>query len=87
WLQQMALAAMLYALLPLLNVLTGGASLVHTMANGQWSIASFELLMLGLAAIHGVVAWWLLRGKPATAATSRAQARAASQAPTLERAS
>ena len=87
WLQQMALAAVLYALLPLLNLLTGGASLVQTMANGQWSIASFELLMLGLAAIHGVVAWWLLRGKPAAAAVPRTQARAASHAPTLERAS
>ena len=57
------------------------------MANGQWSIASFELLMLGLAAIHGVVAWWLLRGKPAAAAAPRTQARAASHASTLERAS
>ena len=50
----------------------------------------FELLMLGLAAIHGVVAWWLLRGKPAAAAlpaAARTQARAASHAPTLERAS
>src|SRR3989475_1709377 len=83
WLQQMALAAVLYALLPLLNLLTGGASLVQTLANGQWSIASFELLMLGLAAIHGVVAWWLLRGKPAAAAVpavARTQARAASHA-------
>ncbi|WP_047474036.1 PepSY-associated TM helix domain-containing protein, partial [Delftia sp. ZNC0008] len=90
WLQQMALAAVLYALLPLLNLLTGGASLVQTLANGQWSIASFDLLMLGLAAIHGVVAWWLLRGKPAVAAAPaapRTQARAASHAPTLERAS
>jgi len=90
WLQQMALAAVLYALLPLLNLLTGGASLVQTLANGQWSIASFDLLMLGLAAIHGVVAWWLLRGKPAAAAlpaAARTQARTTSHAPTLERAS
>jgi uncharacterized iron-regulated membrane protein len=86
WLQQMALAAVLYALLPLLNLLTGGASLLQTLANGQWSIASFDLLMLGLAAIHGVVAWWLLRGKPAAAAVPRTQARTTSHAPTLERA-
>ena len=46
--------------------------------------------MLGLAAIHGVVAWWLLRGKPAAAAlpaAARTQTRTTSHAPTLERAS
>ena len=72
WLEQMALAALLFALLPVLNPLTGGASLASTIAHGQWSIAGFDLTMLSLAALHGWVVWWLLRGKPAAKPAPRA---------------
>ena len=65
WLEQMALAALLFAVLPVLNPLTGGASLASSIAHGQWSIAGFDLTMLALAALHGFVVWWLLRAQPA----------------------
>ncbi len=79
WLQQMGLAALMYALLPLLGMLDGGASLAASVLRGQWSIANFHLLLLALAAIHASVAWWLLRGQPAAAvrkAADKAQSRA-----------
>jgi hypothetical protein len=78
WLQQMGLAALMYALLPLLGMLDGGASLARSVLDGQWSIANFNLLLLGLAAIHASVAWWLLRGKPAAAAQKAPRAAAKS---------
>mgnify|MGYP000635528365 CR=1 FL=1 len=51
WLEQMLLAAIGLALLPLLNAWTGGAGLWHTLPQGQWSIAGFDLMMLALAAL------------------------------------
>jgi len=74
WLEQMLLAALLFALLPVLNPLTGGASLAQSVPHGQWSIAGFDLTMLALAALHGWVVWWLLRGKPAAKPAPRAAA-------------
>jgi len=72
WLHQMTLATLMYGLLPLLNVLTGGASLLHSVMYGQQSIASVDLILLSLAAIHGTVVWWLLRVKPATRPVAKA---------------
>jgi len=74
WLEQMALAAALFALLPVLNPLTGGASLASSIPNGQWLIAGFDLMMLALAALHGTVVWWLVRGKPVGKGTPKAAA-------------
>lgn len=65
WLEQMLLAAIGFALLPWLNAWTGGAGLWHTLPQGQWSIAGFDLMMLALAALHAVVArrlWLRLQG-------------------------
>ena len=64
WRDQLALATILFALLPLLNPLTGGGSLLQTMANNQWSVAGFDLMMLALAAMHAAVVWWLMRPAP-----------------------
>jgi|GEM_PF-2868195 len=61
WLQQMAVATLAYLLLPLLNALTGGNSLLRSLTFGQWSIASIDLIALLLAALHGTVLWWVLR--------------------------
>jgi len=61
WLQQMAVATLAYLLLPVLNALTGGNSLLRTPAFGQWSIASIDLIALVLAALHGTALWWMLR--------------------------
>jgi uncharacterized iron-regulated membrane protein len=72
WRHQMALATLMFALLPVLNGVTGGSALPHSLLAGQWSVASFDLLLLGLAAIHGTVAWWLWRARPAAAAQKAA---------------
>jgi len=71
WLHQMALATLMYALLPVLNALTGGSSLVHSLINGQQSLASVDIILLGMAALHGSVVWWLLK-KPAPQPAPRA---------------
>ena len=68
WREQLGLAALMFALLPVLNPLTGGAGLARSIAQGQWSVAGFDLAMLVLAALHGCAAF-RLRTPP------RAQAR------------
>ncbi|BEU98768.1 PepSY domain-containing protein (plasmid) [Acidovorax sp. DW039] len=57
WLEQLGLAALAFALLPLLNAFTGGVPLPVAMAQDQWSIAGFDLVVLCLAALHGYAAW------------------------------
>ncbi len=64
WRDQLALATILFALLPVLNPLTGGGSLLQTIAHNQWSVAGFDLMMLALAAMHAAVVWWLMRPAP-----------------------
>jgi len=79
WMQQMAVAALMYGLLPILNPLTGGSSLLHSVWYGQWSILYVDLVLLGMASMHGAVLWWLLR-KPA-AAPAKAPRKAPKAAP------
>ncbi len=81
WIELMGLAAVLYALLPLLNAWTGGAGLPTTLRLGLWPIAGFDLAMLALAALHGVVAWQLLRHRGAAAAAPARAARSAGGGP------
>ncbi len=45
WLELLALATILFALLPILNFMTGGQALWNSIAYGQWVIASFDLAM------------------------------------------
>jgi uncharacterized iron-regulated membrane protein len=81
WTEQLALATMLFALLPLLNPLTGGASLLQSLAHSQWSVAGFDLMMLALALLHAAITWWLLRpAKTAVGSPSRKSAPANLQA-------
>ena len=71
WLEQMALAALAFVLLPLLNVFTGGSGLWVTIPNAQWSIAGFDCMMLALACVHAAVVCHLVKR---TSAKSRAAA-------------
>jgi uncharacterized iron-regulated membrane protein len=54
WLEQLALAAVLFLFMPILNVLTGGQALWMSIYHGQWMIASFDLvcIILGLIFIY-----------------------------------
>ncbi len=51
WLELLALATVLFALLPVLNFMTGGQALWNSIAYGQWVIASFDLAMWVLAIV------------------------------------
>lgn len=73
WREQLALGALLFAALPLLNPLTGGAALPHSLAVGLWPVAGFDLCMLAIGAMHAAAAWHLrgvagAKAKPAAAA-------------------
>lgn len=66
WLEQLALAAALFLLLPILNVLTGGSALWRSIYHGQWMIASFDVicLVLGLIFIYGYMKLKRYQGLP-----------------------
>ncbi|QKQ68845.1 PepSY domain-containing protein [Acinetobacter sp. 10FS3-1] len=49
WLELLVLATAAFALLPIINFLTGGQAIWNTLLNGQWMIASFDLAMWMLA--------------------------------------
>ncbi|CEI52244.1 FIG138928: iron-regulated membrane protein [Acinetobacter bereziniae] len=49
WLELLMLATVTYALLPLINFMTGGQALWNSIANGQWMIASFDLMTWAIA--------------------------------------
>ncbi|MCD2511882.1 PepSY-associated TM helix domain-containing protein [Comamonas endophytica] len=59
WLEQLWLAAVAFAALPLLNAATGGIALPAAMLQGQWSVAGFDLVALAFAVLHGFAAWKL----------------------------
>ena len=80
WTEQLALAALLYACLPLLNAATGGLPLPAAMSAGLWSVAGFDLVALVLAAIHGFAAFKLLHSPRPVSPTSKTAARPAPQA-------
>ncbi|MGH8484824.1 MAG: PepSY-associated TM helix domain-containing protein, partial [Pseudomonas sp.] len=47
WAEQLGLAALLWAGLPLLNQLTTGQGLVHSIQVGDWAMAGFDLTAMG----------------------------------------
>lgn len=51
WLELLAFATVAFALLPIINFMTGGQALWSTVAHGQWVIASFDLAMWVLTAL------------------------------------
>ncbi|AUX86760.1 PepSY domain-containing protein [Acinetobacter sp. ACNIH2] len=54
WLELLGFATVMFALLPVLNALTGGHALWLSIAEGQWMIASFDLMAWALAFIFGM---------------------------------
>jgi len=51
WSTQLIVAALLFALLPVVNALTTSTHLANSLAQGLWIYAGFDLTMLGLAAM------------------------------------
>lgn len=70
WREQLGFAASMFALLPVLNPLTGGAGLSSSIAHGQWSVAGFDLAMLTFAALFGCAAFKLKTPRLTTRAYS-----------------
>jgi len=84
WQAQLAIGGLLFALLPVLNPLTGGAGLWTTLPQGLWAIAGFDLTVLGLGLALLACAWWVGKRKPASKGTRPAVARpAAREEPSL----
>lgn len=77
WIEQLTLAAAMFALLPLLNPLTGGSGLWRSLPAGQWPIAGFDLVMLALALVHGYAARRLTKTAAAPAGRVHGQPAAA----------
>ncbi len=68
WVEQLWLAALLLALLPVLNALTTQRPLWHSLAAGDWVFAGMDLICWALAALHAVLAIRTARQSPALAA-------------------
>lgn len=73
WVEQFALGAAAFALLPVLNLLLTQRHLGASLMAGDWVRFWFDLGLLGCAAVLGFLAWKVAR-HPATAARGRAAA-------------
>ena len=73
WQVQLALGGLLFALLPVLNPLSGGMGLLASLPAGEWRIAGFDLTAFALGAGLLAAAWYVGKRKP----TAKARAAAA----------
>ncbi|MDH2432080.1 PepSY-associated TM helix domain-containing protein [Pokkaliibacter sp. MBI-7] len=69
WVEQLSLAGALTLTLPVLNGMTGGMSLLHSLSAGQWQVASFDLcaLLLGGMYLYAAQKTHGYQPRPATA--------------------
>ena len=68
WVEQLALAALMYAALPLMNALTTPYHLATTLPQGDWAMAGFDLTCLGTGAFFAWAAWKMQRTRQAVGA-------------------
>ena len=61
WTRLLALAAVLYGLLPVLNGLTSSNHLANTLLNSNWVMAGFDLSMLAFSASFSCAAYKMYR--------------------------
>ncbi|MHC8348934.1 PepSY-associated TM helix domain-containing protein [Pseudomonas sp. RT4P38] len=61
WVEQLALAALLFCAVPLLNALTTPYHLGVTLAQGDWAMAGFDLACLGSGLFFAWAAWKMQR--------------------------
>jgi uncharacterized iron-regulated membrane protein len=61
WIDQLALAAAMSALVPVVGALTTDVNLVQSLVAGDWVLAGFDLTMLGFAVAFGLTASKLWR--------------------------
>ena len=74
WVEQLALAALLFGAVPLLNALTTPYHLGVTLVQGDWAMAGFDLTCLGSGVFFAWAAWKMQRSAQAAVVTrQRAQ--------------
>ncbi|WP_028943208.1 PepSY-associated TM helix domain-containing protein [Pseudomonas vranovensis] len=83
WAEQLGLAALLYGGLPLLNQLTTGQGLVHSISAGDWATAGVDLTALGSGLFLAWAAMKMWR-PPAVAAKRAPKAAKAASANLIE---
>ncbi|MEX5587830.1 PepSY-associated TM helix domain-containing protein [Pseudomonas urmiensis] len=79
WGEQLALGALAFALLPLLNALTTGQGLDQSIAAGDWAMAGFDLTALGTGLFLGWVANKMLRAPKLVAKRAPRTAKASAE--------
>jgi uncharacterized iron-regulated membrane protein len=87
WQIQLALGGLLFALLPVLNPLTGGMGLAASLPAGEWRLAGFDLTAFALGAGLLAAAWYVGKRKPGTnprAAAAKADVGVLASEPRLE---
>jgi hypothetical protein len=57
WTETLAIAAIAFLALPLVNAITTDRGLFRSLANGDWLFAAFDLAMLATGALLGFAAW------------------------------
>ncbi|MDR3299505.1 MAG: PepSY domain-containing protein, partial [Candidatus Accumulibacter sp.] len=80
WVEELVGAGLLIAALPLLNALTGGLSLIGSIARGQGLLAGFDLCALAIGMGLFYAARQVYRHTPATRTANTAAARSADTA-------
>ncbi|MGE8186407.1 PepSY-associated TM helix domain-containing protein [Pseudomonas sp. NPDC086278] len=74
WVEQLALAALLFCAIPLLNALTTPYHMGVTLAQGDWTLAGFDLTCLGSGLFLAWAAWKMRRaGQVARVTKERAR--------------
>lgn len=71
WVEQLALAGVLFCGVPLLNAMTTSTHLGVTLAQGDWTLAGFDLTCLGSGLFLAWAAWKMQRAGQAETATRR----------------
>lgn len=66
WIEQLAVAALLFLCLPLFNFSLPNSHLLSTLLHGQWLLASTDLSLIAFGALFGLAAWKLAKRRPAT---------------------
>ncbi|MGC7840044.1 PepSY-associated TM helix domain-containing protein [Pseudomonas wayambapalatensis] len=76
WGEQLALGALVFAALPLLNAVTTGQGLDHSLIVGDWAMAGFDLTALATGLFLGWAAGKMLRApKPVAKRSAKVKAR------------
>lgn len=57
WIETLALSAAMFAAIPLVNQFTTDRGALASIASGDWLFLSFDIVMIGIAALLGLATW------------------------------